>query len=284
MTVPVQTPRNVSTATAAATVFPYSFKIASSADLLVKVNGATKTLGSDYSVSGVGSNGGGNVTFFVAMVGGETVELRRNMLIRREGTDYQNLGDLRADTINRDLDALVMMLQQLNESLSQVSDPPPTTAVYLQTAVQVTVDTDNGEIVATMPMEAGKVYRVTIVGTARCTQSGSYSFTHGLYSSGGLVGTASGLMTWHTNNVTPYEAKAHLVSGAAVNGTGPSPLALPGFASASVGAPVGFRVELSVRCTTAGSLLYRIGQSLYPTEKLAQIDAGTLIECVEIRF
>jgi hypothetical protein len=283
MTVPVQTPRNVFTATAAATVFPYSFKIASSADLLVKVNGATRTLGVDFMVSGVGADSGGNVTFGAAMVGGEQVELSRAMPIRRL-TDYQNLGDLRADTINRDFDALVMMLQQINEGLAQVSDPPPTTSAYVQTAVQTTVDTTSSAAVATLPVEAGKVYRVTVVGTARCTQSGSYSFTHALHASGGMVGTVSGLTTWHTNNASPNEAKAQLVSGSAVNDTGPSPVLLPGFASASVGTPVGFRVDMVVRCTTAGSLLYKIGQSLHPTEKIAQLDAGTLIECAEIRF
>ena len=48
MAVTAQTTRNTSTAAAGATVFPYAFKIAVASDLLVQVNGVTKTLGADY--------------------------------------------------------------------------------------------------------------------------------------------------------------------------------------------------------------------------------------------
>lgn len=124
MAVPEQTPRNVSIAAPGATVFPYDFKIIASADLLVQVDGADKTLGVDYTVSDVGVDVGGNVTFVVPMVGGETVLRRSDMPYKRD-TDYQNLGDLRSDTLNNDQDAPILMIRQLGDGLSRALTAEP---------------------------------------------------------------------------------------------------------------------------------------------------------------
>ena len=114
MAVTEQTPRNVSIAAPGATQFPYSFKIISKADLLVQVNGVTKTVDVDYTVDGVGQDAGGTVTFMTPLSGGETVVRKRNMRYER-ATDYQNLGDLRSATLNNDQDAPILMIQQLAE-------------------------------------------------------------------------------------------------------------------------------------------------------------------------
>lgn len=122
MSVTEQTPRNISTAVAGATLFPYSFKIIEASDLLVQVGSAVKTLGVDYTVSGAGDDAGGNVVFAVPMVGGEVVTRRRNMQLRRL-TDFQNLGDLRSSTMNNDQDAPILMIQQVaDNALSGRSD------------------------------------------------------------------------------------------------------------------------------------------------------------------
>lgn len=126
MAVPQQIPRNVSTATAGATVFAYNFKILRAADLQVIVNGVQRTLDVDYTVSGVNSDTGGNVEFVAPMVGGETVVRRRNMAIKRD-TDYQNLGDLRSPTLNNDQDEPVMMIQQIAETLDRTLTLPTST-------------------------------------------------------------------------------------------------------------------------------------------------------------
>lgn len=112
MTVTAQAARTTSTAAAAATVFPYGFKILASADIRVTVAGVVKTLATHYTLTGVGTNAGGNVTFITPMVGGETVTLERNMVYSR-ANDYQTLGDLFAATLNSDCDAPVLMAQQL---------------------------------------------------------------------------------------------------------------------------------------------------------------------------
>ena len=63
MTVPSQTPRNLSVAAPGATDFPFEFKIIDASHLLVQVDGNTKTLDVDYTVDGVGNDAGGTVTF-----------------------------------------------------------------------------------------------------------------------------------------------------------------------------------------------------------------------------
>src|SRR5205085_12084314 len=118
MTVSSSYAPNVSTGNGVTTVFPYSFRILSSADLEVTVNGVVKTLGVDYTISGVGSGGGGDVTFIAAPANGATVIRRRNMGLTR-ATDYQNNGDLQARTLNDDNDRPVLMLQQLQEQVDR---------------------------------------------------------------------------------------------------------------------------------------------------------------------
>ena len=118
MTVPSQTPRNLSTAAPGATEFPYDFKILEASHLLVQVDGVTKALNVDYTVDGVGNNAGGNVTFLAPLTGGESVLRKRNMPFSRS-IDYQQLGDFGSATMNSDQDAPIMMLQQLSESIQR---------------------------------------------------------------------------------------------------------------------------------------------------------------------
>lgn len=119
MTVPVQIPVNSSTANGATTVFPYNFKILAAADLRVLDNGLARTLGVHYTVDGVGNPNGGNITFLSAPADGNTVSRRRLMAFERV-TNYTNLGDLLAGTLNADQDAPVMMIQQLAATAMQL--------------------------------------------------------------------------------------------------------------------------------------------------------------------
>ena len=79
MTVTAQTPSNSSTGNGATTVFPYTFKIISQADIEVSVDGVVQALNTHYTVSGAGDNAGGNVTFLSAPASGAIVVRRRNM-------------------------------------------------------------------------------------------------------------------------------------------------------------------------------------------------------------
>lgn len=114
MTVSSQTPINRSTGNGVTTVFPYTFKIISSADMEVSVDGVVKTLTVDYTLSGVGNDAGGNVTMLAAPATSTSVVRRRNMALTRS-TDYQDQGELPASTLDSDLDSAVLMIQQVDE-------------------------------------------------------------------------------------------------------------------------------------------------------------------------
>lgn len=114
MPVSTASPVNTYTGNGSSTVFAYTFRILSSADLLVTIDGAEQTLTTDYSVSGVGASGGGNVTFVTAPASSAAVVISRDLAFNRT-TDYQDGGDLLAATLDDDLDRIVMMVQQLND-------------------------------------------------------------------------------------------------------------------------------------------------------------------------
>ena len=118
MTVSAQTPINRSTGNGVTTVFPYTFKIISDADIEVTVDDVVKTLNVDYTVTGAGVDAGGNVTMTTAPAAATTVIRRRNMAIVRT-TDYQDQGALPAATLDADIDSAVLMVQQVNESFNR---------------------------------------------------------------------------------------------------------------------------------------------------------------------
>jgi len=101
--------------------FAYPFKIVGAADIVVKVAGVVKTLTTHYALSGIGAAGGGNVTFVVNPTG--TVELYREVPYNRE-TDYAENGDLIAQTLDDDLDRIVMQTQQLKRDIDRAVAVP----------------------------------------------------------------------------------------------------------------------------------------------------------------
>ncbi|EPX2487358.1 tail spike protein [Klebsiella michiganensis] len=109
MSVPNQTPYNIYTANGLTTVFAYEFYLISASDIQVTINGSEVTSG--YTVSGVGNTGGGEVTFLIAPANGATVIFERVTPTYRL-TDYQDNGDLLADTVNKDFDRLWMAIQR----------------------------------------------------------------------------------------------------------------------------------------------------------------------------
>jgi hypothetical protein len=123
MTVSVQTPYNSSTGNGVTTVFPYAFKILSADDLKVTVDNVLRTLGADYTVSGVGGNGG-NVTFLVAPANGAIVVRYSDTLMKRD-TDYQQNGDFREDVVDADFDRLWLGLRDTTSKADRSLRAPP---------------------------------------------------------------------------------------------------------------------------------------------------------------
>lgn len=109
MSVPNQTPYIIYNANGLTTVFPFEFYVINAGDIQVTVNGNVVTSG--FSVSGVGNVGGGDVVFVTPPASGAVVMLERVVPTYRL-TDYQDNGDLLADTVNKDFDRLWMAIQR----------------------------------------------------------------------------------------------------------------------------------------------------------------------------
>lgn len=119
MPVTSATPVKSHTGNGVTTVFPYDFRILKNTDLKVTVDGVTKTLTTDYTVSGVGDSGGGNVTFVSAPANGAAIVLEGNASYDRT-TDYQRGGGFDEETVDNDFDRTVILIKQLKAILDRV--------------------------------------------------------------------------------------------------------------------------------------------------------------------
>ena len=105
------------------TVFAYTFKILDDDEIQVIIRSANgtetiKTKTTHYTVSGVGSAGGGNITFLTAPVTGETVVLKRNTTKTQE-TDYVANDPFPANSHEEALDRVMMVSQEIQEELTR---------------------------------------------------------------------------------------------------------------------------------------------------------------------
>lgn len=121
MAVPNQVPFNQYAANGVTTVFPYTFKIVESGQLVVQLDGVTQVSG--YSVSNVGVDAGGNVTFTSAPANGVQVDLIRETDLERT-TDYPPNGDLREATLDADFDKIWFAVQELGEEVGRTMKLP----------------------------------------------------------------------------------------------------------------------------------------------------------------
>lgn len=116
------------TAVAGQTLFPYDFPVFNTADVLVyRTRGiVTTTLvyNVDYTLTGIGTASGGDVVLNVGSIATDVITIVGNMAIQRT-SDYQESGDFRAQTINMDLDRVIIMLQELNSKLANTVHQPP---------------------------------------------------------------------------------------------------------------------------------------------------------------
>ena len=125
MTVADNTSRNQYTATSGQTVFAYTFEIVDKDDIVVLKNGTTLSEGTDYTVSNVGNDNGGNVTLTVGATTGDILTLYRDMPYVRT-QNYTNSGDFLASEVNSDFDNLWLAGEQTQRSFSQSIRKPIT--------------------------------------------------------------------------------------------------------------------------------------------------------------
>ena len=116
MTVSTQVVRSDYTGDGASTAFTAQFMFIQNSDLVVTVDGATKTLGSDYVVSGAG-NTSGTVTFVAAPANGSKVVIRNSPPITQTSA-FQNNQTLIESTVGNALDKLTIIVQGLYSTIS----------------------------------------------------------------------------------------------------------------------------------------------------------------------
>ena len=129
-------------------VFAYTFKIFADTDVKVYVGTSLKTLSTHYTLSGVGSAGGGNVTFTagnIPAVGTGNVTILRSLALT-QGVDLVNYGRFDAEVIEAQYDKLTMMVQQLQEQADRT--------IRFSTTVS---DAGGVEITDTVAERSGKV-------------------------------------------------------------------------------------------------------------------------------
>lgn len=118
MTVPAQNnPRTVAVGNGIATQFSFGFLCVEARDLIVTVDDIPVP-GSQYTVAGLGQHQGGSVTFASAPASGVQIVMALEVVLSRS-TDYQDNGDLFAQTVNLDFDRIWLALQSTNWGLGR---------------------------------------------------------------------------------------------------------------------------------------------------------------------
>ena len=105
------------------TVFAYTYKILDDDEIQVIIRSSTgtetvKTKTTHYTVSGVGSSGGGNITFLTAPTATQTVVLRR-LTTQTQETDYVANDPFPANSHEDALDRITMVAQEIQEELGR---------------------------------------------------------------------------------------------------------------------------------------------------------------------
>jgi hypothetical protein len=125
MTVSSTTVKNSYSGDGSNDTFVYGFKIFASSDLQVIIRSATgtettKTLTTDYTVTGVGTASGGNVVFEATAIptATETVVLIRNVP-QTQAIDYIANDPFPAETHEEGLDRATMTIQQMQEEVTR---------------------------------------------------------------------------------------------------------------------------------------------------------------------
>jgi len=100
-------------ASTGATVYPYTNKILADDDLAVYVDDVLQSVGTNYSVDGVGVDTGGNVTFVAAPAAGTTVLITKDGVQITQETDYQENDSFPASAHEDALDKLTNIAQKI---------------------------------------------------------------------------------------------------------------------------------------------------------------------------
>ncbi len=123
------------TASAAQTVFNYDFVVFDEEDIVVIQDGATLTLTTDYTVTGVENESGGTIVLTSGATLNDLVTIYRNTAPQRT-SQYQSDGIFDAAPIERDLDTIITILQEHDRDIARavtLDDESSLTSISLPT-------------------------------------------------------------------------------------------------------------------------------------------------------
>lgn len=110
MTVPVDfNTRTEAVGNGVSTIFPYDFLCLEAGDMQVSINGEPVPVG-HYSITGLANQQGGDVVFVAPPASGSQI-LMELAVVPERAIDYQNNGDLHADTLNFDFDRIWLAIR-----------------------------------------------------------------------------------------------------------------------------------------------------------------------------
>lgn len=107
------------TSTGLTDTYTYTFEIPTENDIDVYLDGTLQTLTTHYTVTGAGSDSGGNVVFVSTPAADVVITFKRSVSETRT-SDFQQSGDFKASVINDELDRLTMRDAELSETFDRV--------------------------------------------------------------------------------------------------------------------------------------------------------------------
>lgn len=117
------TRRVVYTGSAGVGPYAFTFPVISQTDIAVYKNSTKLTLTTNYTVTINGATGTGSVTLVVAATGSDRITIIGARAIERT-TDFVTAGDLKASSLNEQLDASIILIQQLAEENKRTLKAP----------------------------------------------------------------------------------------------------------------------------------------------------------------
>ena len=144
MTISTTTTRTTYNGNGVTTVFTIPFRFLVNGDIVVVSVGAagvetTKTLTTDYTLTGAGDDAGGTVTMLVAPTNGTRLIIYRDTVIVQE-TDYISGDPFPAETHERALDRLTMIAQEISPNIDRAIRVPVGDSSSLNTTLPAAVD------------------------------------------------------------------------------------------------------------------------------------------------
>ena len=159
------TRRKVYSGSAGVGPYAFTFPILVQTDIAVYKNSTKLTLTTDYTVTINGTNGTGSVTLVSAATGSDTITIIGARAIQRT-TDFVTAGDLAASSLNEQLDANIIMTQQLAEESKRTIKAPP----YDPESTE-----DGGILNMTLPAKADRAGKVMAFDTDGNPSAGAVS-------------------------------------------------------------------------------------------------------------